>query len=316
MKLLPLALLALTATAAVAQELEFKSVTLTKELAGDRKGRQVTLTLESKGAASLRVREADGKVRTASGVATQVELTAVRRAYRAAHVDQLPQHILAFDATTVDEDAEEGSLRLQSTLPDDRTTSTTADIGRYDEYAPRIVPIVAAMDAIVRRLAAGAQHAFQQVTYTTRATGGPTPGATSALNLASKGGARLERRLPGTPPKVATGEATGDELKRVAATLEAVDLASIPAGLISDPRAGQSVTLVFLTVVGADGTSRVINARRGLYGDHPRLAGLVDALEAIAQRLASTSPVGDLGGALVNPLGGTVRGLTGGVTGQ
>lgn len=316
MKLLPLALVALTATAAVAQELEFQSITLTKELAGTRAGRKVSMTLEGRGAATLRVREADGKVRTASGVATPVELTAVRRAFRAARVDELPQHIIAFDATTVDEDAEEGSLRLQSTLPDGRATSTTADIGQYDSYEGRIVPIVVAMDAIGRRLVSEVRAGFQQVTCVTRATGGPTPGATSSLNLVSTGAARLDRRAPGGQPRSTTGQATADELKRVAAALEAVDLASLPDGAIADPRGGESIAHVVLVVVGKDGRSRSINARRGFYGDHPALGELVLALEAIAKRLASTStstsPVGELGGAL----GGLGRGLAGGVTGR
>ncbi len=312
MKLLPIALVLLTATAAVAQELEFKSVTLTKELAGERKGRVVALTLEGRGAATVHVREPDGKTRSTTGVATQVELTAARRAYRAAHVDELPGHIVVFDASAVDADAEEGSLRLQSTLPDGRATSCFAELGRYDSYAPRLEPLIAALDAIGRRLVSEARAGFQQVTYVTRATGGPTPGATSSLSLTSTRSARLERRLPGAPVKLVQGEATAEELRRVAAALDAV--ASVPAGPVADPRGGESVAQVVLMIAGADGKQRTITVRRDFYGDHPALAELVLALEAIAKRLASTSasPVGDLGGAL----GGLGRGLAGGVTGR
>lgn len=311
MKLLPLALVLLTAATAVAQELEFKSITLTKELAGARKGRVVTMTLEAGGAATVQLREPGGKTRSATGVATQVELTRARRAYRAAHVDELPGHIVVLDGPAVDEDAEEGSLRLQSTLPDGRATSCTAELGRYDQYAARIEPIVVALDAIGRRLVSEARAGFQQVTLMTRATGGPTPGAMSSLNVSSTRGARLERRLPGAPVKLAEGEATAAELERVAAALEAV--ASVPAGPISDARGAESVTQVTVVIVGQDGAPRAITARRGAYGAHPRLAELVDALEAIAKRLASSpSPVGDLGGAL----GGLGRGLAGGVSGR
>lgn len=313
MKSLPLVLVLLTATAAVAQELDFTSVTITKELRGERKGRVVTVTLEGRGRASVRVHEVSGEVRTMTGPATRSELTAVRRAYRAADVAALPQHILAFDASAVDEDAEEGSLRLQSILPDGRATSTTADLGQYDDYAARIEPVVTALEQLERRFVCELHGGFRSIELDTRAAGGPTPGATSAFGVRAPGEARLDRRLPGAPPSTVDGVATTAELERVVAALGAVDLARIPDGHIVDPRAAESVAEVRLVIVLADGTVRSISARRGLYGKH-RLAPLVDALEAIASRMAKTGGTNGRTGLALDPTD-AIRGLSGALGG-
>lgn len=281
------ALLAL-APAAQAQS-TFVSVKVTRDYTlGPRAGERTTLTVTANGAVSLELRLAGATCSTTTR-ATVDELRAVRAAFRAARTSSLPKTIVDLSELKA-----VASQRLEALLPSGKRTSCASDLGRYGSFRPRLAPLVQALDAVAARLEPVLRAPFRSITVTTRATGGPTPDATSVVALQADRSARLERRLPGEGPRTAEGQATAVELERVVAALRDARLSTVPDGFILDPHELHTLSRVELRVVLQDGTTRTISAKRGLYGPH-RLAPLVDAVEALARRLATTGLTGAVG---------------------
>lgn len=293
MKLAALAVTAaLLALAPAAQaQTAFRTVKVTRDYtSGPRAGTRTSLSVAMNGAVTFTLRDATG-ARSTTSQATPAQLLAVRAAFRGALVSTLPQTIV--DLTELQSVA---SQELESfILPTNQRKVCRSDLGRYGSFRGRVEPLVRALDALALEPEARLRAGFRSIALVTRATAGPTIGATSRVALGADRAARLERRLPGAGLRTDEGQATPAELERVAAALRDARLATVPDGFVLDPRELLTLSRVELQVVLLDGTTRTISARRGLYGPH-RLASLVDAVEAIGERLATTSTGGLTGG--------------------
>ncbi len=294
MKLAALAVTAaLVALAPMAQaQTAFRTVKVTRDYtSGPRTGTRTSLTVAMNGAVTFTLRDAAG-TRSTSSRATPAQLLAVRAAFRGALVATLP--VMIVELTELQSVA---SQELESfVLPSNKRTVCRSDLGQYGSFRGRVEPLVKALDALAVEPEALLRAGFRSITLTTRTTTGPTPGASSVVALQADRAARLERRQP---LRTNDGQATPAELGRVVAALRDAKLHTIPDGFVLDPHSLLTLSRVELQVVLLDGTTRTISAKRGLYGPH-RLAALVDAVEAIGKRLATTSTTGLTGAVTAN----------------
>lgn len=265
--------------------------------------RQTTerVTVDARGAAQLLRSSPTARYAPVSGQATITELQALQAAFAAAAVDTLPGSIPDPNVYIVAPSA----IELISTAGG-QTRTLTATLGVYEQYQPRVEPLVAAIRALGQRLAGGSnQLTFQSIALSY--SGGLAPWSDS-VTVAADGSVTVARtsHIGSGADRLWTGSASQAEMQALRDAVAACDVPTLPALIEENVLVMDVPSLEVVTrLSGQDFRTTVRYA--GFYdGYEARLRPVVEAVGAIRDRITSGGQV-QLTGPVTRGRGNEVR---------
>ncbi len=216
------------------------------------------------------------------GAATRQELDDLERVLRAADVTSLPAQL------PPPSPAPAGASQYRLLVEGGALAHETRALsGFYGQYGDRIGRINAVIDRIVQRVEQPAR-AFTALTFDLT----KQPGSRGvSLRLAADGQATVQRTLPDALIAPVSGQATQQELDAVDQAVRGARLATIPVHL---PTPVHIMAADTFTVEVASDDPALAGRTRGepgyLEGHEARLRPLLDALQAIVDRIAPEAP--------------------------